>query len=267
MKSEIVREETKHEQQKEYVQLRIPRISRLSLSTTHILVVLLIIATFYSGYATSQIRILQGKSLPSTVQAAPQIQPAGAAVPQALAPGQKVTVDIGHFPIKGNDSAKVTIIAFEDFRCPFCERFFTQVEGQLIKDYVDTGKAKLAFRQYQFLGAPSVMAGNAAECANEQNKFWEFHDYLYKNQPSESDVSMYTSDKLTAIAGGLGMDTTSFKSCLDSAKYQKNVDQDLADGQKAGVTATPTFYINGSQLVGAQPYSAFKTLIDQELTK
>jgi protein-disulfide isomerase len=265
MKSEIAHEK-QSEPQREYVQFRIPQITRSFFSTTHVLVVLLVLAAFYSGYSTSQIRLLKGKSLTPTVQAAPQVQPAGAAAPLALAPGQKVKVDIGHFPIKGNDSAKVTIVAFEDFRCPFCERFYTQVEGQLIKEYVDTGKVKLAFRQYQFLGAPSVIAGNAAECANEQNKFWEFHDYLYKNQPSESDVSMYTSDKLSAIAGGLGMDVTSFKSCLDSTKYQKNVDQDLADGQKAGVTATPTFYINGTQLVGAQPYSAFKTIIDQELT-
>ena len=78
---------------------------------------------------------------------------------------------------------------------------------------------------------------------------------------------MYTTDKLTQIAGTLGMDTNQFQSCLSSNKYQKNVDEDLAAGQKAGVTGTPTIFINGLPIVGAQPYSAFQTVIDQELKK
>ena len=105
------------------------------------------------------------------------------------------------------------------------------------------------------------------ECANEQSKFWDFHEYLYKNQPSESDTTLYTVDKMTEIAGRLGLNSTQFKSCLSSSKYQKNVDQDYQEGQKAGVSGTPTFYINGIQLVGAQPYAALKTVIDQELAK
>jgi protein-disulfide isomerase len=185
--------------------------------------------------------------------------------PAAPAAGQKVTVDVGHLPAQGNPNAKVKIIAFEDFRCPFCEKFFTNTEPQIIKDYVDTGKAVLYFRQYQFLGAPSVVAGNAAECANEQGKFWVFHNYLYKNQPSESDTSLFTTDNLTKIAGQLGINTGKFQSCLSSNKYDKNVKDDLAAGQTAGVTGTPTVFVNGIPIVGAQPYSAFKAAIDQQL--
>ena len=233
---------------------------------TPVLIILIIVGAFFIGSLWTKVQLLEKNgSAPSTLVAAP-VAPQGNQ-PQAPAPGQKYTVDVGHFPVKGKSDAKVTIVAFEDFRCPFCEKTFTDTEPQIFKDYVDTGKVKFAYRHYQFLGAPSVVAGNAAECANEQKKFWEFHDYLYKNQPSESDTSMYTTDRMTEIAGQLGMNVSQFKSCLSSNKYQKNVDQDFADGQKVGVSGTPTFYINGIQLVGAQPYSAFKTIIDQELSK
>ena len=185
--------------------------------------------------------------------------------PAQAAAGKKVTVDVGHLPAQGNPNAKVKIIAFEDFRCPFCEKFFTSTEPQIIKDYVDTGKAVLYFRQYQFLGAPSVVAGNAAECANEQNKFWDFHNYLYKNQPPESDTSLYTTVNMTKISGQLGLNAAKFSSCLSSSKFNKNVADDLAAGQAAGVTGTPTVFINDIPLVGAQPYAAFKAAIDQQL--
>lgn len=231
-----------------------------------VLFVVLVIAAFLIGALWTKVQYLEKNgSSPATLTAA-QAAPVGNQ-PQAPVPGQKYTVDVGHFPVKGKDNAKVTIVAFEDFRCPFCERTFTDIEPKIFKDYVDTGKVKFAYRHYQFLGAASVFAGNAAECANEQKKFWDFHDYLYKNQPNESDTSMYTVDRMTEIAGQLGLNVGQFKSCLSSNKYQKNVDRDFADGQKAGVTGTPTFYINGIQLVGAQPYSAFKTIIDQELSK
>lgn len=195
---------------------------------------------------------------------APAAVPAQVAPP---APGAKVDVSVGHLPVLGKDSAKVTIVEFADFRCPFCEKLFTDVEIQLIKDYVDTGKAKFAFRHYQFLGPASVTAGNAAECANEQGKFWEYHDWLYKNQPSESDTSMYTTEKLTAAATSLGMNGDKFSSCLSSTKYAKNLSDDLADGQKAGVNGTPATFINGQLVSGAAPYSNFKSLIDAELAK
>lgn len=195
-----------------------------------------------------------------------------AAVQNAGAPSAEPTlgkqnVDPGKYPPEGDKDAKVTLIAFEDFRCPFCEKFYTQVLPQIKKEYIDTGKVKFYFRNYQFLGPASTLAGNAAECAQEQNKFWAFHNYMYDNQPDESDTSIFTVDSLTQIAGTLGIDTTQFQSCLSANKYASNVTNDMSEGQKVGVTATPTFFINGNPLVGAQPFSAFKTIIDQELKK
>ena len=187
--------------------------------------------------------------------------------PATPTPGQKVNVSVGNFPLKGDKNAKVTIVEFADFRCPFCEQYFTNTLPQILKDYVDSGKVKYAFRNYAFLGPASVTAANAAECANEQGKFWDYHNYLYKNQPAETDTSMYNTDTLTQGAVSLGMNGDQFRSCLDGKKYDSKVSGDLSDGQKAGVNGTPSFFVNGIPLVGAQPYNAFKTLIDQEIAK
>lgn len=236
------------------------------LSQQQILYTLLLIATFLVGYLLATVQLLKNPS--QKIAEAPGAPSAGGTAQAGQGqpdPNKVYEVSTGHFPIKGDNNAKVTIVEFADFRCPFCEKFFTDTEPQIMKDYVDTGKVKFAFRNYQFLGPASVVAGNSAECANEQGKFWDMYEYLYKNQPPESDTSMYTADKLTEVAGTLGMDTGKFKSCMDSSKYQKNIDEDMSDGQKVSVSATPTFFVNGKQILGAQPYANFKTLIDAAL--
>ena len=199
-------------------------------------------------------------NLPSKTAPAPS-------APSTPQPGQKVNVGQGHLPLKGNKTAKVAIVEFGDFRCPFCEKLFKDTEPKIIKDYVDAGKASFAFRHFAFLGPASMVAANAVECANEQGKFWEFHDYLYQNQPPESDTSIYTTDNMTAAAGKIGLNTDQFKSCLSANKYQKNVDTDYSEGQTAGVNGTPATFINGTLVSGAQPYASFKSLIDAELAK
>lgn len=186
--------------------------------------------------------------------------------PAPAGPPAKVNVSVGHLPVKGNDKAKITIVEFADFQCPFCERFFSQVESNLIKDYVDTGKAKFAFRQYAFLGQESTWAAEAVECANEQNKFWEYHDYLYTHQGQENSGA-FSKEKLEGFAGTLGLDANQFKTCLQSDKYADKVKTDFTEGQAAGVNGTPATFINGQLVSGAQPYANFKSLIDAELAK
>lgn len=230
-----------------------------SISQIQIISFVLIIAAFVIGSLYAKVQFLEGKSVTPTNNQQ--------AVTPSTAPAVKVDVSSGHFPMKGKSDAKVTIIEFADFRCPFCEQFFSQTESQLIKDYVDTGKANFSFRQYPFLGPASIVAADAAECANDQNKFWEFHDFLYKNQPAESDTSMYTSDILTKDAVSLGMDGNKFKSCLDTKADDGKVQSDLTDGQKAGVSGTPTFFINGIATVGNVPYSTLQLAINSELAK
>lgn len=226
---------------------------------TQLLVGLLVVAAFLIGLLLPRNGLQLGTSTVPTGSTPPG---AAGAAPQ---PGQKVSVSNGHLPVLGNKNAKVTIVEWADFRCPFCEQVFTNVEPNLKKDYIDTGKVQFYFRHFAFLGPASTVAANAAECANEQGKFWDFHDYLYKNQPPETDTSMYTVDNMTQAAGTLGMNTEQFRSCLSTNKYQSKIDQDYQDGQKAGITGTPGFVINGKLTIGAQPYSNFKTIIDQDL--
>ncbi|MCL6096622.1 MAG: DsbA family protein [Patescibacteria group bacterium] len=238
-----------------------------NIKNNQVLITLLVIVAFLLGVLYTKVQYLEKNQTGGNLAAPTAQQGTAGNQPAAPAPGQKQNVNVGHLPPLGSKDAKVKIVEFGDFRCPFCDRFFKDTEPQIKKDYIDTGKAVFYFRHYQFLGDASVVAGNASECANEQGKFWDFHNYFYDNQPSESDTSMYTTDKLTQIAGTLGMNTNQFSSCLSSKKYDKNVQDDLAAGQKAGVTGTPTVFINGLPIVGAQPYTAFQTVIDQELKK
>jgi len=237
-------------------------------SYTPILVVLLIIASFFLGALITKVQYLQGNAgnTPSyqagAGQQTPQQQGGQPPAPQKIS-----NLSTGHFPSLGTKGAKVSIVEFADLRCPFCQQFFNNTESQIISTYVNTGKATFSFRQYPFLGPSSVVAADAAECANDQGKFWDFHNYLYKNQPSESDTSMFTTDNLTTIAGNLGISTDTFKNCLSNKTDDAKAQADMAEGQKDGVSGTPTVFINGTPIVGAQPYSAFQTIIDQELAK
>ncbi len=238
-------------------------------STTNVLVVLLVVAAFLIGVLYTKVQYLENGSAggsAGTPAAAPSAAGQQAAAP-TTAPAGPVNVGDGSYPALGDSNAKVTIVEFADFRCPFCEQYFTQTATQIYNDYIKTGKVKFYFRNYAFLGPASIVAADAAACANDQGKFWAYHDWLYKNQPPETDTSMYNTADLTKAAVNLGMNGTQFENCLNNKTDDKIVTQDLSDGQAAGVTGTPTFFVNGQMLVGAQPYSAFKTLIDQELAK
>ena len=222
-----------------------------------LLIILVVILAFFSGYLYFKVQSLNQKN--AGTAGAPQQQ-------QAAAPGAKVKVDVGHLPVLGNKDAKITVIEFADFQCPFCKRLFSDVEPGLKKDYIDTGKVKFYYRHYAFLGQESTWSAEAAECANEQGKFWEYHDYLFNNQGSENSGA-FSKANLEKFAQTLGLDSTQFNSCLESDKYAKNVQDDLSAGQKAGVNGTPATFVNGLLISGAQPYSAFKSQIDQELSK
>lgn len=220
--------------------------------------------------------ILGVKMLGNSGSAAETYQPSAAATAPSAQPSQpsaqptaggKVNVGVGHFPALGKASAKVTVVEFADLRCPFCERFFTDTEANIIKDYVNTGKVKFYFRSFAFLGPASTAASEAAECANEQGQFWKFHDWMYANQVDESNTEFYSKDNLIKYATNLGMNKTKFADCLNSDKYASQVNQDLSEGQAAGVNGTPTTFVNGTAIVGAVPYSQLKAAIDQALAQ
>jgi protein-disulfide isomerase len=151
----------------------------------------------------------------------------------------------------------VTLVEFSDFQCPYCGKAHDTVE-QVMQAYA--GKVRLVFRQFPLnFHQNAGKAAEAALCANEQGKFWEYHDVLFKNQQTLDIAQLKEHAKSVGLEGG------SFGTCLDQGKYKKAVDDDLAAGQKVGVTGTPAFFVNGVQLSGAIPFEEFKRVIDQEL--
>jgi protein-disulfide isomerase len=169
----------------------------------------------------------------------------------------------------GKKDAPVTLIEFSDFQCPFCRKFAEDTLPQLKKEYVDTGKARLVYRDFPLAFHPgAVPAAQGAECAKEQGKFWELHDIMYAEQAKQgSGTVQFTADDVKKWAVKAGVNAAKFNQCLDSGKYKQEVEKDMADGTAAGVSGTPATFVNGRVIVGAQPFSAFKTIIDEELKK
>lgn len=203
--------------------------------------------------------------------AAPAAQPQ----PQANAPqnntGPVAVAERKDAPVLGQANAKVTMVDFGDFQCPFCQRFFNDSFGSLKSKYVDTGKVKIVFRHFPLpFHSNAQKAAEAAECASRQGKFWEYHDLLYKNGSGDgtglaiADLKKY-ADGLGLNKGTLGFGKDKFNTCLDSGAAAAVVAQDIKDGQAAGVSGTPTFFINGKIMVGAQPTTAFEAAIDEAL--
>ncbi|HEY2904042.1 MAG TPA: thioredoxin domain-containing protein [Polyangia bacterium] len=188
-------------------------------------------------------------------QAANSPPPAAAAAPAA--PEAKVDVKVGDAPVKGAASAPVTVLEFSDFQCPFCGRV-TPTLKQIEDQY--PGKVKIAFRNMPLpFHDKAHLAAEASLAANEQGKFWPYHDKLFANQQALDRPS------LEKYAEDLGLNMTKFRAALDSGKFKDKVDADAKDGAAVGATGTPTFFVNGTRLVGAQPFDQFKTLIDAEL--
>ncbi len=172
----------------------------------------------------------------------------------------RVQVSVDDDTVKGDSNAPVTIVEFSDFQCPYCARFYTQTLPQLEQQYIDTGKVKFVYRDFPLASHQQAQkAAEAAECAGDQGKYYEMHDILF-----ESGVNGGV-DSFKQYASSLSLNTGEFDDCLDSGKYTDEVKNDLKDGQAAGVRGTPSFFINGVPLRGAQPFSAFQEIIEAEL--
>ncbi len=162
-------------------------------------------------------------------------------------------------PSKGPTTAPVTIVEFSDFQCPFCQRAANTV-GKVLADYA--GQVRLVYRQFPLeFHDKAFKAAEAGMCANEQGKFWEMHDHLFGDQ-KHLDVP-----SLKEAARSIGLDGDKFDKCLDSGQFADAVRKDMTAGQKAGVSGTPAFFINGRMISGAQPYESFREVVDQELKR
>ena len=186
----------------------------------------------------------------------------------AAAQGKFVSVDDD--PVLGNANAKVTIIEFGDYQCPSCRLFWREIEPRLKKEYVDTGKVKLVFRDFPIkeIHPDATAAAMAAQCAADQGKYWEYHDRLFREQDKGTDdVVRFKAADLKKWGAAIRLDAAAFNACIDSARYQDEVAKDYADGIAVGIQGTPTFFINGRFVGGAQSFPVFKKIIDEELAR
>ena len=173
----------------------------------------------------------------------------------------------GSPPILGSPNASVTIVEFGDYQCPTCGAWFSTQEASLVQNLVNTGKAKLVWRDFDFYGLDSVSASEAAYAAGEQGKFWQFHDLLFQNQQIPNG-GWASRQNLVKLATQLGLNMTQFNSDFNSGKYDSLISANHALGVQAGVTETPTFFLIGSNgkmitIAGGQPESVFEQAVAQ----
>jgi protein-disulfide isomerase len=208
-------------------------------------------------------KLIAAGTKPADVYAKLQLE-AGKAAPApapgaAPAPAPVANIDIGTAPVKGPKNAPVTIVAFSDFQCPFCSRVVPTLHD-LEKQYGN--KVKIAFKHQPLPFHNNARPAAAASmAANEQGKFWEMHDKLFANQGT------LDRQNLDTYAKEIGLDMGKYKAAMDSNKYDALITKDSNEGTAIGANGTPTFFINGRQLVGAQPIDQFKAIIDDELKK
>jgi protein-disulfide isomerase len=182
---------------------------------------------------------------------------------------QEAVLNLTDAPFRGQKNAKLTLVEFSDYQCPFCARHVVQTLPQIVNDYVNTGKLKYFRRDFplESIHPVAAKAAEAAHCAGEQGKYWEMHDRLVAN------VRSLNAKTMPEHAQALGLDGARFQQCYDSGKYAARVRSDMSEGMKAGVSGTPMFFLGlttdnlaswkaTKSLMGAVPYSEFKEALD-----
>lgn len=168
-------------------------------------------------------------------------------------------------PLLGDPNARITIVEFGDYQCTYCHAFHQNTKDQIIQDYVNSGKVNFVFRDFPLNGPASVLAAQAAYCAGDQNKYWQYHNELYNNWAGEN-TGWVNQKSLDQFASNVGLDLTEFDKCVSDKKYEQKVLDNQKFGQQIGINATPSFIIFSDKksmaIVGAQPYSVFKQALD-----
>lgn len=160
----------------------------------------------------------------------------------------------------GQDTAPVTVEIYADFQCPYCARADVTLM-QLAPKWVDTGKVKYVYHHFAFIGDESTWASQAAECANDQGKFWDYATYLYDHQQGENRGA-FSKDNLKRFAASLNLETAKFNACLDSSEHLDTINSETAQGRARGVRSTPSFFINNQFVEGALSADQFAAVFD-----
>ncbi len=190
-----------------------------------------------------------------------RLEEASTKLPLDMASGAKI----------GRDDAPVKITAFEDFQCPFCLKFTAEQEGEIIEQFVKTGRVQLEYQHYPILGTESVRAALASQCAADQDKFWQYHNRLFLEQAKADqvgneklNVGRFSDDKLKQYASELGLDTASFNACFDGNEHLDLITNQQRTAQQFGITGTPGFLVNGQPLGAGTPsdIDAWRQLVE-----
>lgn len=174
-------------------------------------------------------------------------------------------------PYLGDPNATITLVEFGDYQCFFCNKYFHDTEHNILTNYVETGKVKVIFKDYTIIGPDSITAAHAAHCANDQGKFWEYHDTLYNNWAGENN-GWASSKNLLQFAQNIELDIDDFSECMLNEIHTYIITNSNSDAQSLGLTGTPAFFVIGSdnqvtKISEAQPYEVFKGIFDSELKK
>lgn len=169
-------------------------------------------------------------------------------------------------PIMGNPSATITIVEWGDYQCTFCYKFHQNTLNTIKQDFIETGKVKLVFKDFPLNGPDSVLAAEAAHCAQDQGKYWQYHDELYKNWGGER-TGWVTRDSLDKFATTVSLDLEKFDKCLDEHRYLERVNQMYEFGREIGIDATPSFLVFNNEkiikIIGNQPLEVFLKSLDE----
>lgn len=235
----------------------------------------ILVAAILIGGALVFVALYKGGSDPGAAAGAGNTGTAGQPAAAGTAPTTNTSVmTLGsRDAILGNANAPVTIVEYGDYQCPFCgTQFFAQTEPLIVQNYINTGKVRMVFRDFAFLGPESDAAANAAQCAEDQNELWPYHDALYTAKVADDakggseDDGFFSTAELIKLGQGIsGLNMTTFTSCVTNDSDASIVAQEKAAATAQGVDSTPTFYINGTQILGAQPYAQFQTTIEAAL--
>ena len=174
-------------------------------------------------------------------------------------------------PMLGKHNAPITLVEFGDYQCHFCNVFFHSTEHDILKNYVETGKVRMIFKDYNIIGPDSINASHGAHCAKDQNLFWEYHDILYSNWTGENN-GWASSENLIRFAQEIKLDMNKWSECMKNADHSKTILASNNDARTLGLTGTPAFFIIGpdekvTRVFGAQPYETFEKIFETELKK
>ena len=200
-----------------------------------------------------------------TIEPAPKIQESG---PPKIT--MKTFLENGS-PILGNPNAPVTLVEFGDYQCHFCNVFFHTTEDLILKNYVETEKVRMIFKDYNIIGPDSITASHGAHCADDQKLFWEYHDILYSNWTGENN-GWASLENLAKFANEIQLDMNEWTECMNNEKHSQTILASNQDAKSLELTGTPAFFIIGpdgktTRIFGAQPFEVFENIFETELSK